>query len=63
LDTVDTTVAELLSIMLAALARTLLEEATHRCPTRVLCIAAPMGELEPPELYDSRDIGVDGPLG
>ena len=48
--------------MLAPLPATLLEEASYSSAAGVLDVTAPMRDLEPPELDDGGDIGVDGAL-
>jgi len=48
--------------VLAPLPATLLEEASYSSAAGVLDVTAPMRDLEPPELDDGGDIGVDGAL-
>jgi len=50
------------TVVLAPLPATLLEEASYSSATGVLDVTAPVRDLEPPELDDGSDIGVDGAL-
>jgi hypothetical protein len=59
LDTITATVPVRITIKLAALPATLLEEATDSCTARVLCIATAVRDLQPPELNYSCNIGID----
>jgi hypothetical protein len=59
LDTVTSTVLKGLPVMPAPLPAPLLKEAPYGRATWVLYVWVAMGHLEPPELHDSSDIGVD----